>query len=265
MISKRPDLLVAKPAARAYFLRLASNKGGNMFLELLFSSDLEGLEALVCEYCAYTAEWGNCLQTCANAAKWQALYLLLKKFPAASVTRTYQGPIGAHERVMPSVVDICKQKGCTDRRILALLETAKKREKAEADRARSAALEAERRKREDSSEAAATTPLPSADAAGLSTAAFEDPGMKAITAKEAKAKERKKAQKKKARAKKRAEAKANGGAGKQAEESSDSGEDSAEEGMDEEERMMHRAPAFDLERAKKERAEAAAQHARSKK
>jgi hypothetical protein len=150
---------------------------------------------------------------------------------------------------MHSVSQLCRSDRCSDRRVVMLVEMARKKEKAESDRARAAATPGPTTTK-------APTGLPPADEVGLAATTFEDPGMKAITAKEAKEKERKKAQKKKARAKKRAEAKANGGAGKKDDDSSDSGEDSAEAGMDDEERMMHRAPAFDLEQAKRDRAAA---------
>jgi hypothetical protein len=97
--------------------------------------------------------------------------------------------------------------------------------------------------------------------------AFEVPGPKVMTEAEEKKKAKKRAAKKKAKEKKRAAAAAategHAGAGKEANngadsESDSSGTDEEEAGMNEEERMLARAPTFDLEKekaARKARAE----------
>jgi hypothetical protein len=265
MLRRRPDILApsnysTKLSSTPPLVEAVLSKQRQLLELLLRESALESIEEALTEYSCPGPAWMTPLQLAAQVREWKSLALILKHAPKASVTKRYDGPLEPGQNAAPSVIELCRD--CPDRRVMMLVEAAKRREKAEADRARSAAAEAEKRRREESGGAAASTPLPSADATGLATAAFEDPGMKAISVKEVKEKERKRAQKKKSRAKKRAEAKANGGAGKKGEDSSDSGEDSAEEGMNDEERMMHRAPAFDLERAKKERAEAAAKLAK---
>jgi hypothetical protein len=100
-----------------------------------------------------------------------------------------------------------------------------------------------------------------ARAAGATSNAFEGPAPKVLTEREEKKKAKKKAAKKKAKAKKRTAAKEpSAGAGKaeEGDSSSDSGDDTGEEGMDEEEKMLARAPTFDLEQERKRRAEQAA-------
>jgi hypothetical protein len=103
------------------------------------------------------------------------------------------------------------------------------------------------------------------------TNTFEDPTSKVLTEAEEKKKAKKREQKKKAKAKKKAAAAARkegyAGAGKEeghvsSTDSDSSGPDDEEEGMDEEERMLARAPTFDLEKekaARKARAEAEAE------
>jgi hypothetical protein len=100
--------------------------------------------------------------------------------------------------------------------------------------------------------------------------AFEVSGSKVLTEAEEKRKAKKRAAKKKAKEKKRAAAAAEGkegnaGAGKEADggdsDSDSSGTDEEEAGLDDEERMIARAPTFDLEKekaARKARAEAEA-------
>jgi hypothetical protein len=94
--------------------------------------------------------------------------------------------------------------------------------------------------------------------------AFEVPVPKVLTEAEEKKKAKKREQKRKAKAKKRAAAAAtkgegNAGAGKEEGEASSSdtdssGPDAEEEGMDEEEKMLARAPSFDLAKEKAARA-----------
>jgi hypothetical protein len=274
MLKQEPDILLrwlsAKKGPTLYtgpFHHAVLNGRRKILEKLLLGSSQDAIAKII--EAGFKADSYFCtpIQLAALVDDWNALYLLLRHCPTASVTSTTatadDGSVIKTD--LPSVATISAERNCRDRRVLALVDTIRKREKAAADRAKAASAEAERKKREDGAAAGAVQEaVPPPDAIGTSTTAFEDPGMKAISVKEAKEKERKKAQKKKARAKKRAEAKANGGAGKKGEDSSDSGEDSAEEGMDEEERMMHRAPAFDLERAKRDRAEAVAKLAEKK-
>jgi hypothetical protein len=103
-----------------------------------------------------------------------------------------------------------------------------------------------------------------AKATGAVTNAAEDPSVKVLTEREEKKKAKKRAAKKKAKAKNRAALQVtSAGAGAEAKEdeadysSSDSGDETGEEGMDEEEKLLARAPTFDLEKEKKKRAEEA--------
>jgi hypothetical protein len=277
MLKQEPDMLLrwlfAKkgPASSCAgpFHHAVLNGRRKILEKLLLGSSQEAITKTIETGLNADSYFCTATQLAALVDDWNALYLLLRYCPTASVTSTTataeDGSILKTD--LPSVATICAERNCRDRRVLAVVDTIRKREKAAADRAKAASAEAEKKKRGDGAAATAVQEaVPPPDATGTSTTAFEDPSLKAISVKEAKEKERKKAQKKKARAKKRAEAKANGGAGKKEDEdSSDSGEDSAEEGMDEEEKMMHRAPAFDLEMTKRDRAEAAAKQLLEKK
>jgi hypothetical protein len=149
---------------------------------------------------------------------------------------------------LDSVETLVKKAKGVDRKVSVALEAALQREKA----------------RGPVSDAGAGS------GAGAASNAAEDPSVKVLSAKEEKARAKKREQKKKAKAKKRAAAAAaaaaggagaGAGAGAAPEDSDDSGDDTGEEGLDEEERMLARAPTFDLEKeraARKARAEAEA-------
>jgi Ankyrin repeats (3 copies) len=97
---------------------------------------------------------------------------------------------------------------------------------------------------------------------GAVTNAPQVPAAKVLTEREEKKKAKKRAAKKKAKAKKRAAAKeASASAGKEedTDSSNDSGDDTGEEGMDEEEKMLARAPAIDVEKDRLKRAAAVAE------
>jgi hypothetical protein len=184
-------------------------------------------------------------QFACEAQDWKALDLLVR-LGGASVTIT------SPDSPMPPVYLNPNLQRCPDRRLKALIESRAQKElelqKIKADKAASESK---------------------AKAVGTVTNAFEDPTKKVLTAAEEKKKAKKKEAKKKAKAKKRAAAAPNevhAGAGKEAEDTESdsddsSGSDAEEEGMDEEERMLARAPMFDLEKeraARKARAEAEA-------
>jgi hypothetical protein len=187
---------------------------------------------------------GNAAQIAAHFKAWPAVILLLKQ-GSVTVTTRMEGSrmpdgssVPAHVQRLPSVVDSIRMNKCSDRLVVSLVEAA-------------CAKEAEARSSAGTAASGATT-----------SNAFEDPTKKVLTAAEEKKKAKKREQKKKAKAKKRAAAGAgkvdDGGADS---DSDSSGEDEEEAGMNEEERMLARAPTFDLEKekaARKARAEAEA-------
>jgi hypothetical protein len=149
----------------------------------------------------------------------------------------------------PSVYDLTKTH-CPHRGLRLAIDAAYKKEKEEEKATKEAAAPAK------------ATPA-------STTNAFEDPSTRVLSEREVKEKARKKAAKKKAKAKKKAAAKAaNAGAGvakdavdSDGDSTDDSGVDEEEMAMTEEERMLARAPTFDLEKEKaasKARAEAEA-------
>jgi hypothetical protein len=171
-------------------------------------------------------------QFCAANSRWELLTVLLNN-DAAPVTLTTPR--------LPSVEFMVKEifaeggRAAPPRSLMAQVEAAAKREREE------------RREK-----AAKKKPSGSGTARTSASNAFEDPSVKVLSEKEAKKKGKKREQKKKAKAKKRAAIAAAAGAGGVAGEVSDdsdsSGTDEEEAGMDEEERMLARAPTFDLEK-----------------
>jgi hypothetical protein len=189
---------------------------------------------------------------------WEALRMLVQL--GGHVTRQHHGPLPYgvplpphYHILLPASFFVRKGGTCDDRRVIALVEAAAKKEIAGTE---GAELKAP------------TKAAPAASVGTLASNAAEDDSFKRVTTeKEEKQKAKRRAQKKKAKAKKRAAAKeANAGAGKEADpgpdsDSDSSGTDEEEAGMDEEERMLARAPTFDLEKekaARKARAEAEA-------
>jgi hypothetical protein len=198
---------------------------------------------------------GTPLAWAAHAKQWECCSLLLRH---GKLKVLATGSDSDKVRSLPSAYSLIK-KHCPDRRLVALVEAA-------AERERGAEL------LPASTSVAATPP-----AATASSNAFEDPSVKVLTEKEEKQKAKKRAAKKKAKAKKREKAReeaagsATAGAGKEEPVSSDddssSGTDEEEAEMTEEERMLARAPTFDLEKekaARKARAAAEAEEAAKK-
>jgi hypothetical protein len=158
--------------------------------------------------------------------------MLLRHSPDAAATlrgKTTRTD-GTLVRETPSAIEYAEREGAP-RSLLLKLRAMAKQQQAEAEKAKVIA---------------ANSAVPSNT--------FEDPTRKVLTEAEEKKKARKREQKKKAKAKKKAAAKeAHAGAGKEGAEvissdSDSSGPDDEEEGMDEEERMLARAPTFDLEK-----------------
>jgi hypothetical protein len=166
---------------------------------------------------------------------WPALSDLLKHCRGSfSVVDTGEGLVDRNRLSqgrppLPSVVACVRVATDCPRHSVAMVEGLARQEEQKA-------AEERKKKEKEAREKAALV-------AGASTTGFIDPGMKAITAKEAKEKERKKAAKKKAKAKKRAAAKAAAasagvacaGAGKAGDDSDSSDYDGPEEEEDEEE------------------------------
>jgi hypothetical protein len=208
---------------------------------------------------------GTPLQFYARLEKWEHCRLLLtharpKVLTSAAVPEgmTASTLPCAHEMIMAG----CSEK--ENRLLRALVEGA-----AMAERKAAAAKE-----RASKAAAAAKEMASKASAVGASTNAFEGPAAKVSTATEETKKAKKREAKKRARAKKREKAKSGedfpvaAGAGEAPLDDSDSSGSDDEEGMDGEERMLARAPTFDLQKekaARRARAEAeAAEWARAK-
>jgi hypothetical protein len=195
--------------------------------------------------------------------RWQCALALLR-YGGASVTFKAEG----RGDPAPSVAEFIRDNGCPNRLFKIAFDAAYKKEKEEERLAKEKAAGkyaiADKEKGEVGGGSAASK-APKVDDA---TNAFEDPAQKPLTEKQAKEKARKKAAKKKAKAKKKAAAKeasagaCGAGGAMDVSDSDSSGEDEEEAGMDEEERMLARAPTFELEKeraARKARAEAEAQ------
>jgi hypothetical protein len=223
-------------------------------LEFLLTSGLKGLQTM-CRRAHRSKTVGdptqkadiNLAQHVASMRAWENLSILLRHCPDISVLApaTFWRPDGTwfHDSEN-AVIKLVKNLGAP-RAVLLQVEAIARRQTAEEQKAKVIA---------------ANSAVPSN--------AFEEPGPKVVTEAEEKRKAKKRAAKKKAKQKKRAAAAAakegNAGAGKEAEaavesDSSDSsGSDEEEAGMTEEERMLARAPTFDLEKeraARKARAE----------
>jgi hypothetical protein len=220
-------------------------------LEVLLASGLEHVAGWVAET-AVVGRWvGSPAQVAASTENLACLKLLLRYCPSLPVTSRHTGPLphgipsSNTTEILPSVAELVRIKGCTDRALLARIDSAARKE----------------------TQAAAAGAVAS-EVKVFATNAFEDPSTKVLTEAEEKRKAKERAAKKKNKAKKKAAAatkEAHAGAGKEAghadTDSESGGDDEEEEGMDEEEKMMHRAPVFDLEKekaARKARAEAEA-------
>jgi hypothetical protein len=193
------------------------------------------------------------LQWAVNNQRWDACHLLLRLGRPKVLSSPFI-PAGLFAIPLKRVYDLVMEdpEARRDRKLVSLVELAAKKERAEQS-------------------AASVAPAREA------SSAFEDPSVKVLTEKEEKKKAKKRAQKKKAKAKKREKAReeaagvASAGAGKEQPLSSDdddsSGTDEEEAGMTEEEKMLARAPTFDLEKekaARKARAAAEAEEAAKK-
>jgi hypothetical protein len=241
-----PDGTVQNPFSMAV---LQSNSKGTQCLELLLDAgDAEARRRAVQQICIL--DGGEDGEMRASVAEWAAveknyaaLALLLKHtdLPVTDEKRKVyfgeaMGP--AHEDgLLPSVEEVVLGRHVRDRAVIALVKMRAKTERSE--------LAAAGKKGTSSTSAAEKPP----------SNAPEDAAVKVLSEKEEKAKAKKRAQKKKAKERKRAaaaaaSAAATAGAGAEAppEDSDSSGSDSEEEGMDEEERMLARAPTFDLEK-----------------
>jgi hypothetical protein len=224
-------------------------------LEALLSANLPGVEQLSMLEQRLDAlvggdRWATMTpaQLAAGTGHWETLQILLQRFPEISVTShgSETRSDGTFIRHVPTVEESVKAKGAP-RSILLQVEAMARRQKAEIQKA---------------AVVATNSAVPSN--------AFEDPTKKVLTESEEKKKAKKREQKKEAKARKRAAAAAstegNAGAGKEVDiavdsDSDSSGSDDEEAGMNEEERMLARAPTFDLEKeiaARKARAEAEA-------
>jgi hypothetical protein len=219
-------------------------------LEALLSAKLPGLQ----EFCSQVTRqddgkghFFHATPPCAlaNCSEWDLLATLLHHYPDLPVTvpGRIEGPDGTLIQNLLCVVDSAERHGAP-RALLLKLRANANQQRTEAEKAGTVA----------------------ANSAAPSNA-FEDPTNKVLTEAEEKKKAKKRKKKKKAKAKKRgAAAKKEGhaGAGKEdgeadSSDSDSSGPDADEEGMGEEERMLARAPTFDLEKekaARKARAEA---------
>jgi hypothetical protein len=245
-LSKQPDCLASKYFSKgdlAHPLHLAIFYNSAARLELILASKNPYLEEAV-NYLGKIpngtpgkTEIATAAQVAARVHYWHFLPPFLRhtktrvtKEGIAALMKA-SGLFGARYVPYPSVEESV-EKYCKDRAIRALVKAVAKREREELAR-----------EQESSGSKAA--------ASGLPSNAFELPGPKVLTEKEEKAKAKKREQKKKAKAKKRAAAAAAAGAGAEApaEDSDDSsGTDEEEKGLDEEGRMLARAPTFDLEK-----------------
>jgi hypothetical protein len=204
-------------------------------LEALLSAGLDYLDEALNSVAVIPIGVGTAVQIAALSANTAGLRLLLQQ-PSCRVTFKHSGPLPFGLKMPPrgkifeAVED--SMTGCPDRRLVALVRAKAKKEKEEAANGR----------------------VTNAGAGAGGSNTFEDPSVRVLTAAEEKKKAKKRAAKKKAKAKKRAaEASAAGGAGTAAaadDDSDSSGTDEEEAGMDEEERMLARAPTFDLEKEK---------------
>jgi hypothetical protein len=255
MLRRQPDLLDAKfyPPTRAGADGYAGLFGGFMMRgmhgvveSLLNPSNLHVREA-VDRLLTTTKVVGSPVQMASVQQDWKMVSILVRA--GAKVTTHSKGPLPYGLELkpemgfLPSCLDMVRR-FCTDRAVRMLVEAKAKKENAEG-------------KKGDAASAGTAGAAPPSET-------FEDPTFKAVlTEKEEKKKAKKRAAKKKAKAKKRAAAKeSNAGAGEEPDDSDSdsSGTDEEEKGMDEEERMLARAPTFDLEKekaARKARAEAA--------
>jgi hypothetical protein len=218
-------------------------------LEAILSVNLPGVEEM-CSKSVRTARSNGTFveyipaDVLAAFGRWDMLAMLLQYCPDAPVT--VPGKVlradGTLLEQLPTVLENAERRRAP-RGLLLKLKTMAKQQRADAEKAKVIA---------------ANSAIPSN--------AFEDVTNKVLTEAQEKKKAKKRSQKKKAKAKKRAAAASNdaahAGAGMEEESSSDSdssGPDEEEEGMDEEERMLARAPTFDLEKeraTRKVRAEA---------
>jgi hypothetical protein len=219
-------------------------------LEALLSANLPGVKEMCSKPTRVAATTGHHFfehtpaSMLADNGDWGLLAMMVRHCPEVSVIvpAKFLRADGAPLHDLPSVLERAEQLRAP-RYLLLKLRAMAKQQQADAEKAKVIA---------------ANSAVPSN--------AFEDPTTKVLTEAEEKKKAKRKEQKKKARAKKRAAAatkEGHAGAGKeQGEADSDSdssGPDDEEEGMDEEERMLARAPTFDLEKeraARKVRAEA---------
>jgi hypothetical protein len=245
-LSKQPECLASK-----YFL--PSSKGELMHpLHLAISFDAPArLELILTGNNPYLGEAVDFLnrfpksgkielataaQMAAHLHRWKFLVPFLKhtKTPVTKegiAVLVKASGFGPRYVPAPSIAESV-EKHCKDRAIRALVQAKAKKE----------------RKELASGGGSSSTGIA---ASGLPSNAFEDPRTKVLTEREEKAKAKKREQKKKAKAKKKAAAAAAGaGAGvdEPAEDSDSSGTDQEEKGLDEKERMLARAPAFDLEK-----------------
>jgi hypothetical protein len=227
------------------------------FLEVLLSSPLvQKKEEALAQVCVSDDHPKKLLyylplQLAAVSKDWSTCSIILQHTKASVLSRP-SAPVRLPCVVLEPAYEIIKR-SCTDRALLTLVEAAAARERSE----RTAA----------GTTAGGTAP---SNASMSASNVPEDPSARVLTEREVKQKEKKKAAKKKAKAKKRERAKeaaggsadAAAGAGTAEPLSSDdadsSGTDEEEAGMTEEERMLARAPTFDLEKekaARKARAE----------
>jgi hypothetical protein len=228
-------LVLANPVAMA---AAAQGTGHSEALDILLQSGLEGLDKAINEFAVFNQHVGTAAAIAAHSAGWARVAQLVKA--GASVTIKYKGESLPHGLVtrslkaLPSVAEAVA-KGCPDRLVTGLVEAAGQKERG------SAAL----------GSSAPTT-------SGTGSNAFEDPSVKVLTEAEAKKKAKRREQKKKAKAKKKATAASAGSGVLDDQDSSSSGTSDDEVGLDDEERMMAHAPAFDLEKeraARKAKAE----------
>jgi hypothetical protein len=228
-------------------------------LKILLDEDVPGAREMAIKPCVvgdestYMAVYQSCAQEAAMRQQWQVLEILLTKCPEIELTKCY-GPVEARRGPgpeLPSVGEIVAEIGSRGSRpprsTIMLLAAANQREMGMLQRQKASA---ERNATSNAPETSASEPERPLVAVVSSSAGLSE-----------KRKARKREQKKKAKAKKRAAAAAGAGAGTAAAgdtDSDSSGEDEEEAGMDEEERMLARAPTFDLEKeraARKARAE----------
>jgi hypothetical protein len=237
------------------------NRGLRKCLEYLLTSKVAGIEALCKNPCVYPIpadapmrQMGEFLESrptddAAARKDWEMVSLLLKYVPTVPVTRRGRilsrdgKPTVATLSSVSEIVDLEYKKGgpnAPPRSLVLQLNAMAAREMETKERGGS------KGKRDDGR------------ASSAPEGAFEDPEVHFVTSeKEEKKRAKRREQKKKAKAKKKAAAKvvAHAGAGKEADAASSSEDDSSggedeTEGMDEEERMLARAPTFDLEKEK---------------